>query len=157
MDDEKHPEAVMGGAGISLRPRPSRHFAFDIGFDFLSGIDYHGNPRNEAGLSFNPMLFFNPRDTLQIYMLAGLGLSGAAVDLPDGSFARYSYFGLNGGLGFEFRVSRELALDLDLVGFVRGRVDRDADFYPEFFDIETGRSSNTSSGALGRLGAVFYW
>lgn len=157
MDGGKHPDAGMGGIGLSLRPRPTPYFAFDIGFDALGGIDYNGNPRGEGAISFNPMVFLNPRDKAQVYLLAGLGFAGASVELPDGSFDHYSYVGFNGGIGLEFRLSRRVALDLDLLGFIRGRIDRDAELNPEFVDYETGRTTNTSGGGLLRFGIAFYW
>lgn len=157
MDGRKAPESGMGGLGLSLRPRPTPHFAFDIGVDALGGIDYNGNPRTEGAVSFNPMVFLNPRDKAQVYLLAGLGFAGASVEFPDGSLARYSYVGFDAGLGVEFRLSRRVALDLDLIGFIRGRIDRDADLAPEFVDPDTGRTTNTSGGGLLRFGIAFYW
>jgi len=157
MDGGKHADAGMGGLGLSLRPRPSPFYAFDIGFDSIHGVDYNGNPRSEGALSLNPMFFLNPRDKAQVYLTAGLGFSGASVDLPDGSRTSYAHMGVNAGIGVEFRLSRRFALDLDLLGFVRGRIDRDAHLDPEFVDLETGRATNTSGGGLLRFGATFYW
>lgn len=157
MDGGQAPNAGIGGMGVSFRPRPTPHFAFDIGFDALGGIDYNGNPRSEGALSFNPMVFLNPRDKAQVYVLAGLAFAGASVEMPDGSLARYGYIGFDAGIGLEFRLSKRVALDVDLVGFVRGRVDRDAELYPEFVDPQTGRTTNTSGGGLARLGVAFYW
>jgi len=157
MDGSKSPEAGMGGFGLSLRPRPSPYWAFDIGFDSLHGIDYNGNPRSEGALSFNPMFFVNPRDKAQVYLLTGLGFSGASVELPDGSRTSYAYMGIDAGIGLEFRLTRRFALDMDLLGFIRGRIDRDAHLEPEFVDEKTGRSTNTSGGGLLRFGATFHW
>lgn len=157
MDGGKNPEAGMGGFGLSLRPRPSPYYAFDIGFDSLHGVDYNGNPRSEGALSFNPMFFLNPGDKTQVYLLTGLGFSGASVELPDGSHVSYAHMGVSAGIGLEFRLTRRFALDLDLLGFIRGRIDRDAHLEPEFVDLETGQTTNTSGGGLLRFGATFYW
>lgn len=157
MDARRSPEAKMIGMGLSLRPRPTPSFALDIGFDALTGTDYNGDPRSEGALSFSPMVFLNPKDKAQVYLLAGFGFAGATVDLPDGNIAHYSYAGVHGGVGLEVRLSPTVALDFDLLGFVRGRVDDEAARTPEFVDWETGRVTNTSGGGLARMGVAFYW
>lgn len=153
----QHPDAGMGGIGLSIRPRPAPFYAFDIGFDSMHGIDYNGNPRSEGALTINPMFFLNPRSKVQFYLLAGFGFSGASVNLPDGSTTHYAYMGVDGGLGLEWRLARGFALSLDLVGFVRGRIDGNAQLEPEFVDYENGRATNTSGGGLLRFGGTFYW
>jgi hypothetical protein len=147
----------MGGLGFSLRPRPSPYFALDLGFDFVGGTDYAGEDRTEASFVINPMFFINPRNKLQMYVLAGLGFSSARVNHASGAFDDYTYFGVDGGVGVEWRVLRSIAIDFDLVGFVRGRTDRLADTTPEFTDARTGRTTNTSGGGLLRLGLTYYW
>jgi len=69
----------------------------------------------------------------------------------------YSYFGGQLGAGLEFRVTRRVSLNLDLVGFMRGRTDQEARVQPEFTDPDTGRTTNTSGGGLFRGGITFYW
>lgn len=168
-----HEDAGMAGLGLSLRYRPVPAFAFDAGLDFVAGTDWEGNDRRETALLLNGMVFFNPRDKFQIYLLAGLGFSGASVSVSssrpvsgaegEGAFSRfdglerYSYFGGQMGLGFEWRLARKTALQLDLVGFVRGRTDDRARFEPEFVDPDTGRTTNSSGGGLVRGGVTFYW
>jgi opacity protein-like surface antigen len=166
---QRHPDSGMGGLGFSFRYRPIPHFAFDAGLDFLSGTDYVGNERRETALLLNAMVFFNPRSKLQVYTLGGIGFSGANVQrehdvvsedgtvLPGGFEDEYSYFGAQLGLGLEWRVSRKVALNGDIIGFIRGRTDDKARFEPEFTDPETGRVTNTSGGGLGRIGITFYW
>jgi len=68
----------------------------------------------------------------------------------------YSYFGVQGGVGIEFRLARHFALNLALLGFVRGRTDADAQYHPEFVD-GSGRSTNTSGGGLFQGGMTFYF
>ncbi len=166
-------DSGMAGLGFSLRYRPVPAFALDTGLDFLAGVDWEGNDRAETAFLLNGMVFFNPRDKFQIYMLAGLGFSGASVRVEESDGAggpaagatsahvetveRYSYFGGQLGLGFEWRVAKKTALQLDVVGFVRGRTDDAARFEPEFVDPDTGRTTNSSGGGLVRGGVTFYW
>jgi hypothetical protein len=157
----KSDDARMGGLGFSLRYRPIPHFAFDAGLDFLGGVDWQGDRRNETALLLNAMIFFNPRSKAQIYMLGGIGFSGARVlrehDMAEPVVEDYAYFGGQLGLGLELRVGRKTALNLDVLGFLRGRTDDQARFDPEFVDPETGRATNTSGGGLIRGGVTFYW
>jgi opacity protein-like surface antigen len=165
-DETMHDDAGMGGLGFSFRYRPVPHFAFDAGLDFLGGNDYHGNERTETALLLSGIVFFNPKDKVQVYTIGGLGFSGAEVNRTharDGSETEqeeeveYSYFGGHLGLGLEFRVGKKTALNLDVLGFIRGRTDEKAREDPEFVDPETGRTTNTSGGGLARLGITFYW
>lgn len=168
-DAEKHPDAGMGGLGFSFRYRPIPHFAFDVGLDFLGGVDWAGHERRETALLMNAMIFFNPKDKLQFYTLGGLGFSGArvlkeyqstdssGVETSEEVTEEYSYFGGQLGLGLEWRVARRTALNFDILGFIRGRTDEKARHEPEFTDPETGRRTNTSGGGLARIGITFYW
>lgn len=152
----------MGGFGFGLRYRPIPHFALDGSLELAYGTDYNGYERTEAALLANAVGFFNPRHRLQLYVLAGLGVSAADVSRPVNPWMRhgdrhYTYFGMQLGGGLEGRISRRTALRFDVVGFVRGRTDDDLRSDPEFVDPETQRVTNTSGGALLRGGAIFYW
>ncbi len=154
----------MAGLGFAFRYRPIGHFALEAGLDWFGGIDYQGNDRRETAFTTNAMVFFNPRDPVQVYMLGGINFSGALVQSRDeqgnikpNTDRRYSYFGGQMGLGLEFRVSKVVSLDLDLIGFIRGRTDDAARTHPEFTDPDTGRTTNTSGGGLLRGGMTFYW
>lgn len=161
--------AGMGGLGFSLRYRPVPHFAFDAGLDFVGGRDYLGNERAETALLLNGMVFINPKDKVQVYGLGGIGFSGATVnrrnatELADGTVleseerVEYSYFGGQLGIGLEFRIGKTTALNVDMLGFIRGRTDELARTEPEFIDPDTGRTTNTSGGGLLRGGITFYW
>jgi Outer membrane protein beta-barrel domain len=151
------PDAGMGGLGFSVRPRLSPHFAIDVGVDFLRGQDFYGEERSETAFFINPMIFVNPRNRVQFYVFGGLGFSGAEVTHLDQTQSRYSYMGFDAGLGLEFRFWRHVAIDCDMLAFVRGRTDDAATYYPEFVDARTGRSTNTSGGALFRVGMTYYW
>lgn len=161
--------AGMGGVGLSLRYRPVPAFAFDLGVDVLAGNDYNGFQRVEVPITLNGMLYLNPRSRVQVYLMGGAHISRAQVRSElaapqlsrndDGSQygANYTYFGGQGGGGFEFRLSRRVALNLDSLGFVRKRIDDDARRTPEFIDYKTGRTTNSSGGALVRGGLTFWW
>lgn len=171
-NDQRSDESGMGGVGFSFRYRPIRHFAFDVGLDFFGGKDWQGNDRSETALMMNGLIYFNPKDAVQVYTLAGIGFSGArvrpseATQIQDGTQIvgdggveerNYSYFGGQLGIGLEFRVSHKVSLNLDVVGFIRGRTDEKARYQPEFVDPDTGRTTNTSGGGLFRGGITFYW
>jgi hypothetical protein len=160
----------MGGVGVSFRYRPVPHFAFDVGLDFLGGRDWNGFRRSETALLLSGIIFVNPYSPVQFYLLGGFGFSGADVNyrgtqaLPGGGMMTideqrgYSYFGAHFGPGLEFRVGRRVALNLDVIGFVRGRTDRHAASEPEFVDPnDPTRTTNTSGGGLLRGGITFYW
>jgi hypothetical protein len=103
------------------------------------------------------MFFVNPGHVVQLYFLAGLGFSAADVEHADQSKSHYRYVGADAGMGLELRVARQIALDADIVGFARQRIDRGADDSPEFVDPVTGQTSNSSGGGLARLGIAYYW
>ncbi|GMV15349.1 MAG: outer membrane beta-barrel protein [Polyangiaceae bacterium] len=162
--ENRHDDSGMAGLGFGFRYRPIPHFAFEAGLDFLGGVDWQGNDRRETALLLNAMVFVNPRDAVQFYMLGGFGFSGATVtprdqygDPMDDYQQHYSYFGGQLGAGLEFRITRRVSLNVDMIGFVRGRTDEDARLYPEFTDPETGRTTNSSGGGLFRGGITFYW
>jgi len=159
-------DAGMGGLGVSLRYRPVPGFAFDVGVDVLGGTDYNGYERTEVPLSLNGILYVNPRSRVQFYFMGGLHASHAEVNVPttltvDGESSEslqpteYDYFGGQGGVGLEFRVSRRVALNIDALAFIRNRTDDGGT--PEFTDPETGRTTDTSGGGLFRGGITFYW
>jgi len=157
MGEDAATGAGMGGFGLSLRPRPTPHFAIDCGVDFLGGTDYRGYRRDEAAFLVNPMVFINPRNKVQVYLLGGVGFSWAQLDNPGGTAIRYSYVGIDSGAGIEWRFSRHMAFGGDFVWFIRGRTDPEASRQPEFVDRRTGRTTNASAGALVRIGLTFYW
>jgi len=156
MGHEAAPDAGMGGLGFSVRPRLNPHFAIDFGIDFLRGRDFYDEERSETAFFINPMYFINPRNRVQVYLFAGFGFAGAEVTHVDQTLSRYNYMGLDGGLGVELRFWRHIAIDCDLLAFIRGRTDDAAQVYPEFVDAR-GRSTNRSGGALFRVGMAYYW
>jgi opacity protein-like surface antigen len=164
-DDRDRAEgAGMGGLGVSFRYRPVPHFSLDVGVDALGGTDWEGHERDETALTVSGIVFFNPRNAVQFYLLGGIGGSSAHVYLESDVDAaehewseRYSYFGAHLGIGLEFRITQLVSLNLDLVGFMRGRTDDAARTNPEFVDPDTGRTTNSSGGGLFRGGLTFYF
>ena len=161
MGSGKTRDSGMGGVGFGLRYKPVPHFGLEADLDFVGGRDYNGNSRGETAFTLNAMLFVNPKSRLQFYMVAGFGWSGARVSDDSSGYERaaqsYGYFGGQVGAGLEWRISRHFALNSDLRGFVRGRIDNDTHSNPEFYDSATGRSTNTSGGGLFTGGMTFYF
>lgn len=155
-----HGNAGMGMTGFGLRFRPVPALAIEGDLDFAGGRDYNGFRRSETAFTFNGLFFVNPKNATQLYFVTGFGWSGArAVDDRSG-FAtiehHYGYFGVQGGAGLEFRLSRAVALNVDFRGFIRGRVDGNRHSDYEFVD-NTGRRTNSSGGGLLQGGLTFYW
>ncbi len=151
----------MGGGGLGLRFKPSRYFGIETDLDYVGGHDYQGDSREETAFSVNGLLFLNPRSHAQLYLLAGFGWSGAHVtNDPSVSTTsldqHYNYFGGQFGGGLEVRLTRVLAFDLDLRGFVRNRTDALAQTQPEFTN-SMGQTTNTSGGALATGGMTLYF
>ena len=165
----KNDDAGMGGVGLGLRFRPHPVIAIEPTIDFYGGRDYNGNERGETAFTLNTLIFANPRSkVVQLYFPIGFGWSGARVTESNGSRyalggtgygydreVSYSYFGMQAGIGLEFRLARHFALNTDLRGFVRGRTDDGAKRNPEF--VDGNRSTNTSGGGLMSLGMTFYF
>ena len=147
----------MGGLGAGLRFKPVRSFGIEADLDFAGGQDYQGNNRNESAFTLNGLIFLNPKSRAQIYLLGGFGWASAHVTDNAGQLdANYSYFGGQIGAGLELRLTRVLAFNVDLRGFLRGRTDQLAQTTPEFTD-GYGRSTNTSGGALLTGGMTLYF
>jgi len=152
--------AGMALAGLGLRFRPIPQAAIEADLDFAGGRDYNGYRRGETAFTINGLIFLNPKSVTQVYLLGGFGWSGArAVDDRDGydkTEYKYGYFGVQTGIGLEFRLSKAVALNVDLRGLIRGRVDDDKRLHPEFTS-GTGKSTNTSGAGLLQGGLTFYW
>jgi hypothetical protein len=158
--------AGMGGAGAGLRFKPNRRFGIEADLDILGGTDYQDDHRNETAFAFNGLFFLNPRSRAQLYVLAGFGWSGAHVTCDSGAscannnngpFDRhYTYFGGQLGGGLELRLNRVIALNVDVRGFLRTRIDNQADSQPEFVNAD-GRTTNASGGGLVTGGMVLYF
>jgi opacity protein-like surface antigen len=163
--------AGLGGAGAGLRFKPVRSFGIEADLDFAGGDhDYQGNKRSEGAFTLSGLLFLNPRSHAQIYLLAGFGWSSAHVTC-DGCAtpvdSHYDYFGGQIGAGLELRLTRVLAFNADIRGFMRGRTDQLAQRQPEFDQpsgcsssptaVSNCRSTNTSGGGLLTGGMTLYF
>jgi hypothetical protein len=150
----------MAMVGVGLRFRPAPAFAIEADLDFAGGRDYNAYRRNETAFAFNGLVFLNPKSKTQVYLLGGFGWSGAtAVDDRSGHDSteyHYGYFGGQAGVGLEFRLSRVVAINFDMRGFIRGRIDDNNHGQPEFVD-GNGRTTNKSGGGIFQGGLTFYW
>ncbi|MGH7286136.1 MAG: outer membrane beta-barrel protein [Polyangiaceae bacterium] len=168
-------DAGMGGLGFGVRYRPSPYAAIEPDLDFIGGKDYNGDKRGEAAFTLNCLIFVNPKSRVQVYFPIGFGWSWAHVDNStsvapvaegygyDSSYGGakdYTYFGGQAGMGLEFRAAKHFALNFDVRGFVRGRVDHDASspYTTDYeFTSSDGRHTNTSGGAIINAGMTFYF
>jgi len=161
MGHRRSDSSGMGGLGVGVRYKPIPHLGVEADLDFVGGRDYNGMRRGETAFTVNGLLFVNPKSKAQLYFLGGFGWSGARVVDDTYGYDRaayhYGYFGGQLGVGMEWRISKHFALNADLRGFIRGRVDRSAHYQPEFVDPVTGRSTNTSGGGLITGGMTFYF
>jgi hypothetical protein len=148
---------AMGGGGAAFRVRPIEHLAIDLGLGIYGGQDYQGADRWEVPVVADILVFFNPGDRLQVYALAGGGVSVG----QQGSYTRWdrdfiasrdlAYVGAEAGLGLEWRLGRHFALNADVRAFIREQVGGGVEF------VEGTRSTNTSAGVYGNLGMTFYF
>jgi hypothetical protein len=146
------PQVSMGGFNGALRFRPTEHIGIDLGSGYFAGHDYQGAYRREIPLTANVLFFLNPQHKFQFYFLLGPGASFGRVDTIDG-VRRVTHIGGQGGFGVELRLAPVFALNADVRGVVRHRVDGDP--RPEFFDGT--RSTDTSAGAIVTFGGTFYF
>ncbi|MBW1905236.1 MAG: hypothetical protein JRJ24_08005 [Deltaproteobacteria bacterium] len=89
---------------------------------------------------------------MQVYFLMGPGLSFGRVDTFN-EIRRMTHIGGQAGLGLELRIAPAFALNADVRGILRHRIDSDP--RPEFFDGT--RSTNTSGGAVLTFGGTLYF
>jgi hypothetical protein len=146
------PEISMGGFNGALRFRPKKYIGIDLGSGYFAGNDYQGFYRTEIPLTANVLFFLNPQHKFQFYFLLGAGASFGRVELFN-EVRTMTHVGGQGGFGVELRLAPAFALNADVRGVIRHRVDGDP--RPEFFDGVRG--TNTSAGALVTFGGTFYF
>jgi len=146
------PQVLMGGFTGALRFRPQKHVGIDLGSGYYAGNDYLGFYRTEIPVIANVIFFLNPQHKFQFYFLLGPGLSFGRVDLLN-EVRTMTHVGGQGGFGIELRLAPAFALNADVRGVIRHRIDNDP--RPEF--IDGNRSTNTSGGALLTFGGTFYF
>jgi hypothetical protein len=131
-------------------------FALETDLDFVGGNDYNGWVRHEYATTINGLFFLNPRSRAQVYLLAGFGWSWAGIQSGPFAGQEFDYFGGQGGLGLEFRAAKHVALNFDVRGFIRTRIDDLSNYQPEFVGTN-GDTTNTSAGVLFTGGITFYF
>lgn len=146
------PQVVMGGFQGALRFRPKEHVGIDLGSGYFAGNDYQGFYRTEIPVTANALFFVNPQHKLQLYFLIGPGLSFGRVDTFN-EVRRMTHIGGQAGMGIEWRLAPVFALNVDVRGILRHRIDNDP--RPEF--IDGTRSTNTSGGAMLTFGGTLYF
>ena len=146
------PRVQMGGFGGALRFRPKEHIGIDLGSGYYAGNDFQGFYRTEIPLTANVIFFVNPQHKFQFYFLVGPGLSFGRVDTIN-EVRRMTHIGGQAGAGIELRLAPAFALNADVRGVLRHRIDSDP--RPEFFDGT--RSTNTSGGAVLTFGGTIYF
>jgi hypothetical protein len=146
------PQVVMGGFSGALRFRPKEHVGIDLGSGYFAGNDYQGFYRTEIPLTANVLFFVNPQHKLQLYFLVGPGLSFGRVETFS-EVRHMTHIGGQAGVGLELRLAPAFALNVDVRGILRHRIDSDP--RPEFFDGT--RSTNTSAGAVLTFGGTLYF
>lgn len=146
------PQVVMGGFSGALRFRPKEHVGIDLGSGYFAGNDYQGFYRTEIPLTANVLFFVNPQHKLQLYFLMGPGLSFSRVDTFN-EIRRMTHVGGQAGIGLELRLAPAFALNVDVRGILRHRIDNDP--RPEF--VDGTRSTNTSGGAVLTFGGTLYF
>jgi hypothetical protein len=145
----------LGGLGVSLRYALRPSVALDLGLDAFGGVDYNGYDRSETSLSVSALWYLNPDREIRTYLLGGLHVSGAQVDVA-GDDQDWTYVGAHAGLGLDFVVNERVSLNVDVLGFIRGRTDSRAERQPEFSD-GFGNLTNTSGGGVFRGGISLSW
>jgi hypothetical protein len=142
----------MGGFSGALRFRPKEHVGIDLGSGYFAGNDYQGFYRTEIPLTANVLFFVNPQHKLQLYFLMGPGFSFGRVHTFN-EVRRMTHIGGQAGIGLELRLAPAFALNVDVRGILRHRIDSDP--RPEFTDGT--RSTNTSGGAVLTFGGTLYF
>lgn len=153
---------TMGGFSAGIRFRPSRIFGVELSIGGFGGTDYNGLSRAEMPFKLNAMFWLPRASRFQMYVLAGVGTSWAAVDGFHEGYGEYvstnyGYVGGEVGIGMEWRVASRFALSADVRGFLRTRVDSGG--RPEFIR-STGsgtQTTDTSAGALFSIGGHLYF
>ena len=143
----------MGGFSGALRVRPSPRFAVDLGAGYYVGTDYYGDLRWDVPVTADFLIFMNPKQKAQFYLLAGAGASFGTRQSAFGETRDMIHAGGQLGLGLELRLAPAFALNTDFRGFLRKRVDSDPT--PEF--VNGNQSTDVSGGALFTFGGTLYF
>jgi hypothetical protein len=155
----------MGGFTAAFRLRPQEHIGLDLGIGAYGGTDYNGLDRAELPVTADLLFFVNPQHPLQVYFVAGAGVSFAHAEGVNRHTGHresrdFTYAGGQAGVGLEWRIADHFALNTDLRGFLRKMVDSgngQAEFVEYDDGRRTGRTTNLSGGGVFNLGATVYF
>lgn len=150
-DGGAHESAGMFAAGVGLSYALQRSIAIEGALDAASGTDYVGADRQELWASGSIVLSPRARGAVP-YTMIGPSFAVASSELR-GNDRNFAYLGAHLGIGIAFEVAENSRLQLEWLGFVRGRIDSGDS--PEYVDYRTGRATNTSGGAVLRLGISY--
>ena len=161
---------AMGGVGGLLRFRPRGGvFAMQGELGSYFGSDYNNDRRSEFAMAGNIMFFVMPKKKTSLYFLGGLGFATAHVSrgrndynayestgsgYSQPSSSNFAYFGAQTGIGLEVGLGSHFALDFQLRGFMRQRIDSAPE--PEFIS-SSGQTTNASAGGLLSAGLSYYF
>lgn len=161
---------AMGGVGGLVRFRPRGGvFAMQGELGSYFGSDYNNDKRSEFAMAGNIMFFVMPKKKTSLYFLGGLGFASAHVSRDSTASAYYpgersyysqpsssnfAYFGAQTGIGLEVGLGSHFALDFQLRGFMRQRIDSAPE--PEFIS-SSGQTTNASGGGLLSMGLNYYF
>ncbi len=141
-------DAFMITGGLALRRRLARYAAVEVALDAAGGKDYVGASRWEGW--FAPAFRLNASPSgVAPFVAIGPALSFARVD-DDGTRRQFSYFGGAVSFGLTIPISQSSGFEVLWSSFLRTRVPSTGS--PEYVDPGTGRTTNTSGGALIRAG-----
>lgn len=150
----------MGGFQGAFRLRPIRHLAIDIGAGIFGGesLNYGADSggRWEVPFTTDVLFFFNPQHRFQVYALVGAGVSVAGQETLRGE-RQLEYVGGEAGLGFEWRIGRHFALNVDIRGFLRQHVGDDGPEFVRINDAGERETTDLSGGGYGTVGMTFYF
>lgn len=155
----------MGGGGLFLRLHTFPNLQFELAVDGFAGEGYAGAMRSEVPVELSALWFFgNHSQSFRLFLLGGIGASWAQVGEGDRTDEPW-YVGGLAGIGVEWRLLDWLALEADIRGFVRHRVnDRPADpayaLDPMWNDgncDEEHGCTDLQGGGTFHLGAILYF
>ena len=154
----------MGGGGLFLRFHTFPNLAFELSVDAFGGTGYAGATRKEVAGEFSALWFFGrPDQSFRLFLLGGIGVAWAQVGEGDRTDEPI-YVGGLGGLGVEWRLIDWLAIEADVRGFVRQRVNEPTD--PNYANDPTLNDGNCTiqdgctdlqGGGTFHLGAILYF
>lgn len=166
-DDYDHGVAAMGGAGLFLRFHSFPNLAFELGLDGYGGQGYvAGSVRSEIPATLAALYFFGRHtQAFRLFLLTGIGVAWAKIGEDEPRVDEPVYVGGLAGIGVEWRLAPFLALEADLRGFVRQRVNerptdpayRTDSLWNDGSCNSAGECTDYEGGGTFHLGAILYF